>query len=416
VTTRAQNLVRTVWLAAVLALAGCATVAVPRPPEIAARSATLTERERNNLEVFDAVWSLVRGKFYDPKLRNIDWNAAALKYEARAVAAPDDEKLYDVVNEMLGELKESHNWASSRAEIAARRDPPKARVGVSLWRIEEQWLVVDVLPGSPAEEAGVRRGWIFTARNGRSLGAKEEFALQEGESVTDTFLDQHDQSHSLALTARPLSARISRDVNVLDGGVLLLRFNAFDVATRRWLSEQLKLHRDAPAAILDLRGNPGGGMFSLGITVGEFFSRPVSWGTLISRNGKSDEHDSWQFGSARYAGRVAVLVGEHTGSCAEILARVLQFHHRGTVIGRPTAGAVVGSVFYRLPHGGRLQLAVYDYHDPDGQRLEGVGVKPDVAVEYTFDSVAGLRANRDLDLEAALEALKNTPVSVAQAR
>jgi carboxyl-terminal processing protease len=403
-------------LAGALALAGCATVSVPRPPELAARSATLTDRERANLAVFDTTWDLVRRKFYDPKLRNVDWSAAALKYESRAAAAPNDEKLYQVVNEMLGELKESHNWASSPAEIAARHEPPKARVGLSLWRIEEQWLVVDVLPGSPAEAAGVQRGWIFTSRNGHALGEKEEFALGEGETVTDTFLDRDDQPHTLALTARPLSVQIWRDAHVLDGGVLYLRFNRFDIATRRWLSEQLKAHHDAPAAILDLRGNPGGGMFSLGITVGEFFARPMSWGTLIARSGRSNEHDSWQWGSARYAGQVAVLVGEHTGSCAEILARVLQYHRRGIIVGRQTAGAVVGSLFYRLPHGGRLQLAVYDYHDPDGQRLEGVGVKPDVPVEVTFDSVKGLRANRDLDLEAALEALKNTPMSVAQSR
>jgi len=170
------------------------------------------------------------------------------------------------------------------------------------------------------------------------------------------------------------------------------------------LSDQLKAHRRAPAVVVDLRQNPGGGSLSLGITIGEFFPHSVDWGRFIGRNGREYAEDSWQWGSARYAGRVALLVGPGTASSAEIFAHALQFHHRAVLVGRPTAGAVVGSRFYRLPGGGKLQLGVFDYQGLDGRRLEGVGVKPEVVVSL---KLADLRDGVDPDLEAALDALRN---------
>jgi carboxyl-terminal processing protease len=182
-----------------------------------------------------------------------------------------------------------------------------------------------------------------------------------------------------------------------------LRFDEFDGPDRRWLSRELKKHRDAPGVGIDLRRNPGGETFSLGISIGEFFDRPVDCGTFISRAGSRRVKNSWQLGSAEYRGRVAILVDGATGSAAEIFAAVLQDHGRATVIGRRTAGAVLASWFYRLPDGGELQLSREDYVAPKGRRIEGAGVVPDIVVSR---ALADIRAGRDRDLEAALEVLR----------
>jgi len=98
-----------------------------------------------------------------------------------------------------------------------------------------------------------------------------------------------------------------------------------------------------------------------------------------------------------------VLVGSASGSAAEIFSAVLQDHERATVVGRRTAGAVLASWFYRLPDGGELQLSREDYIAPQGRRIEGVGVEPDVVVPRTLND---LRAGRDRDLDVALEILR----------
>jgi len=389
---------------AVLVLAGCATPFAPQAPEIAARAAALSPREAANLRLFDTVWDLVNRKFYDPKFRGLDWPAAAVTYGPKALAAANDEQLYGVINTMLAGLKESHNWASLPGRSAEDRELPRARLGFSLARQENHWVVMAVQPGGPAAAAGVRPGWLFVTRNGQPLGVNANFKLQEGETVTDEFLDRQDRTHALTMTARLLPPAEPREARELADGVWYLRFDKFDVESRRWLSDQLKAHRAAPAVIVDLRQNPGGGSLSLGITIGEFFPHSVDWGRFIGRNGREYAEDSWQWGSARYAGRVALLVGPGTASSAEIFAHALQFHHRAVLVGRPTAGAVVGSRFYRLPGGGKLQLGVFDYQGLDGRRLEGVGVKPEVVVSL---KLADLRDGVDPDLEAALDALRN---------
>jgi carboxyl-terminal processing protease len=191
-------------------------------------------------------------------------------------------------------------------------------------------------------------------------------------------------------------------VRTLPGGLVYLRFDHFDAPSRRWLSAQLKARRDAPGVVIDLRRNHGGGSFSLATSVGEFFARSVADGTFVTRGGFRVEVSSWQPGSAGFPGKVAVLVDRPTGSAAEIFAAVLQEHGRATVIGRTSAGAVIGSDFYTLPDGGSLELGRYDYFTPRGRRLEGRGVEPDIRTNLTL---ADLRAGRDADLAAALRAL-----------
>jgi carboxyl-terminal processing protease len=90
---------------------------------------------------------------------------------------------------------------------------------------------------------------------------------------------------------------------------------------------------------------------------------------------------------------------------------VLQDHGRATVIGRPTAGAVLASWFYELPDGGQLQLSREDYLAPKGRRLEGRGLEPDVAVSRTL---ADLRAGRDRDLEEAVSRLRDAAERVTR--
>jgi carboxyl-terminal processing protease len=394
-------------LAAAILLAGCATRVAPRPPELAGRLGALSSREAANLRIFDRVWDLTNRKFYDARFEGVDWRAAALAHESKAVSAANDEQLYAELNAMLGELKNSHTVADTPKEVADELDRPRARIGIAFGKLENRLIVLDVLPGSPAAEAGVRPGWFFLTRDGKPLSGEFDLEHRSGDTSDYGFVDENDQPRSITLRARLMTVRqAKRRVWELAGGVIYLRFDAFDWTASHWLSAQLKAHRTAPAVVIDLRWNPGGVSVPLGFAIGEFFSKGVTWGRFISHNGWQWDAESWQWGSARYGGRVAVLVGENTASCAEIFARTLQYYQRAVVIGRQTAGAVTGARWFPLPDGGRLELGMFDYRDPNGRRLEGAGVKPDIPVTATFDSIASLRAGRDLDLAAALAALK----------
>ncbi len=384
-----------------LGVSGCTTTPAPRV-SLAAVPVEQRARAEGNVRVFDRVWRLVADGHYDPKLHGVDWPAAGLKYGAEAVAAADDQALYAALGAMVGLLKDSHTHALSPTQAKERRTQTRARTGFYMTRVEGRWIVSELVAGSPAELAGVKTGWVVVARNGTAFDERSEARPKVGEVAQWEFLDDRDQPVALAIVAESLSTKPRQEVRVLAGGVVYLRFDAFDPADRRWLSDQLKTNRAAPGVVIDLRRNPGGGTISLGITIGEFFDRAVDCGTFITRGGYRGGKSSWQIGSARYGGSVVVLVDGATGSAAEIFAAVLQEHGRATIVGRKTAGAVLASGYHGLPDGGELQLSRQDYVTPKGRRLENEGIEPDVKVVRT---VADVRVGRDVDLEAALRVL-----------
>lgn len=383
-------------------VAGCVSTPAPRvslagiPPEQVAQA-------QANVAVFERAWALVADRHYDQKLGGMNWKEAGEKFGAQAAAAKDEAALYAVLNAMLDPLDDSHTHAIAPKRARERRTQQSARTGFAMTRIENRWVVNEVLPGSPAADAGIKAGWIALSRNGVPLGARTRFSATEGERINWVFLDAADREVPVSAVARTLSTAPRQEARALEGGFVYLRFDEFDGPDRRWLGRELTKHAAAPGVVVDLRRNPGGETLSLGIIVGEFFDRRVDCGTFITRDGSRSVKHSWQFGSANYAGKVAVLVDSATGSAAEIFAAVLQDHGRATIVGRKTAGAVLASRFYRLPDGGELQLSREDYVAPKGRRIEGTGVEPDVKVER---ALADLRAGRDPDIEAALRVLR----------
>ena len=382
-----------------LAIAGCATA----PTEYHAPAALgAGERAALNLRVFERAWELVDEKYFDAQFRGVDWPAMREKHRPEAVAAQDDEALYQALNRLAAELKESHLRAISPRRDHERSAGQRAAVGMRWQMLEGRRVIADVVPGGAAAIAGVQRGWFVLTRNGTPLREGDPYVPKLGEPVTYGFLDENETPRTLTMEPRLISFARQEEQG-LPGGFIYLRFDEFSRENLSWLSGRLKAHSAAPGVVIDLRENHGGNALALNVAVAEFFSKRVAEGRLIRRGGREREANSLSWRSARYAGRVAILTGPVTGSAAEIFAHVLQHHRRAVVIGRRTAGAVIYSRYYPLPGGGRLQIPVSDYLGLDGKRLEGRGVAPDIAVPAA--TAADFRANRDADLAAALQEL-----------
>jgi carboxyl-terminal processing protease len=100
-----------------------------------------------------------------------------------------------------------------------------------------------------------------------------------------------------------------------------------------------------------------------------------------------------------FAGPVAVLQDELSGSASEIFAAGMRAIGRVRVFGATSIGGVLPASWDRLPNGDVLYHAIGEFITPDGQRLEGVGVVPDEPVTVTR---ADLLAGRDPVLNAAM--------------
>jgi carboxyl-terminal processing protease len=92
-----------------------------------------------------------------------------------------------------------------------------------------------------------------------------------------------------------------------------------------------------------------------------------------------------------------------SASASESFASLMQSHKRATVVGQVSCGCLLGFMGYAtVPGGGKLAYSELGYVLPDGRRIEGTGVLPDVPVPPTLED---LRLNRDRVLEAAVAQL-----------
>ena len=118
-------------------------------------------------------------------------------------------------------------------------------------------------------------------------------------------------------------------------------------------------------------------------------SSPVTWGGDVVEPSPS-----------AFDGRVILLVDGGCVSACEELVEPFKDSGRGTIIGETTEGSSGLPYFYDFGNGMTVKVAVKRLHFPDGSEFEGVGIKPDMEVHPTIES---LRSGHDLILEKALE-------------
>ncbi len=94
-----------------------------------------------------------------------------------------------------------------------------------------------------------------------------------------------------------------------------------------------------------------------------------------------------------FGGEVVVLTNNNTGSTCEALVHHLKKIKKGTIVGEKTAGAMLTGSFFKVNEHLRLFIPVADYITAEGQRIDKVGVLPDIevpskeALQYAMDNL-----------------------------
>jgi C-terminal processing protease CtpA/Prc len=157
-------------------------------------------------------------------------------------------------------------------------------------------------------------------------------------------------------------------------------------AIDKGLGDVIKRARKHPVLIMDLRGNPGGSIETLTKLLGFFMDQELMVGDLRLRTTK--EKFIAKPRSDRITGRVFIVVDSETASAAEIFARIMQLQGKATVLGDRTAGMVMASQYFPADEEMGAFITVSDFVLYNGERLEKVGVKPDVLAVETPQHVA----------------------------
>lgn len=263
-------------------------------------------------------------------------------------------------------------------------------LGIELKLEEDALLVVSVIPGGPADEAGMVSDERIVAVDGKatavisSEAAADLLRGPEGSAVTVRLRNAQGDERTLRVTRRRVEVPSVEGVRLIDPqfGVAYMRLTSFQKTTGRDVDEALwKLYRQGMRSlIIDVRGNPGG-LLNAAVEVADKF---VAEGKIVSTRGRSRQEDydyrARQVGTWRVP--LVVLIDGDSASASEIFAAAIYDHGRGTVVGDRSYGkGSVQGIFPLASSRAGLRLTTAKFYSPNGRPISLQGVQPHLAVQ-----------------------------------
>lgn len=390
------------------------------PPQILANSQTMPIRrmssvpedsQDDDLATFDYAVDTIRKNFYDQN--RVDQKFTALSDRLRLQLKSGDSSLPQSVNQLLKTLNASHTYYLTPDDVEFYRiasvfkklpfvakmfpegDPVYPSLGLLATLIGDQWYVQDVLPNSEAEQKGLQVGDVLltvqdtpfhpiTAVRPYVDQSVELEVLRRQERLSFQLTVRNADPQTEFLEALKSSFRI-REIDGVRVGYAHFYSYAGSEFQEALIGEIAwgKL-ASADVLILDLRYGMGGA----NLAYLNMFQRNLPSMTMYNADGTSTSLNSQWVKPAIY------LIDETARSGKETIAYGAKKLGFATLVGTPTAGAVVGGSPFPMPNGDLLYLATKDV-TVDGKRLEHNPVQPDHHVELDLKSCAGIDTQKE---------------------
>ncbi len=283
-------------------------------------------------------------------------------------------------------------------------------IGAVVRTIEEtgEIEVVNVINGSPAEEAGVRPGDIFVEVDGVNVLGMTQLELvtlvrgPAGTEVNITFRRGDEQVNYTIKRERISIPNIASRVIEVEGvRVGYIKLEQFTENARAEIDTALASFGTIDVILLDLRGNPGG-LLSSAIDVASAF---LPDGVVLYEDfGNGVERTFEATGSYTDAETpFIVLVDERSASASELVSGAWQDRGRAVIIGEVTLGKGTVQTWQPLVNGGGVRLTIARWLTPNRYWIHEQGITPDIIVEWNPETYADLGTENDPQLNAALE-------------
>ncbi|MBZ5568094.1 MAG: PDZ domain-containing protein [Acidobacteriia bacterium] len=319
----------------------------------------------------------------------------------------------------------------------SRKGDARGQIGAAISKRFGYAAVISVIPGGPADKAGIESGDIFEAIEGRTtreMSLVEVQSLLAGEPGSNVNV-----SVVRARRAEPQKVTITRNLvtippvtdKSLEDGIIYIKVDAFNKGKAQEISNKLKAdqQKGAKKIILDLRDCAEGDMQE-GIATANLF---LNHGVIASLQGQRYPRETFNADLNKVVTGLplVVMVNRGTAGPAEVAAAAILENARGDVLGDKTFG--VGSVqkVIEMPDGSALILSVAKYYTPNGKAIQDTAITPNILVADNNDDFVlpddednsappdqGKKQRtlqNDEQLKRAIEVLKNRDAKVASA-
>jgi len=326
------------------------------------RAATPSDSEMDQgIKTMTQVYSLLEQNFADP--------------------VSSDRAIYEgAIPGMLRTLDPHSNFLDPNEwrEMQRRQRSQYFGVGMEITVDDGRVTVNQPFPGSPAWNAGLRRGDVVAAVDGHDTAGMDTAQVANmlrgprGTPVSVTLLRQGGTEPFTVQVIRGEIQTSYVDAFWLKPGIAYLGISTFEADNiSQDMEAALKALGEASITglILDLRGNPGG-LLNQAVAVAGHYLRNGQ--TVVSHRGRAEQEEIFRAKAQPYGQRypIVVLVDRRSASASEIVSGALQDHDRAWVIGENTFGKGLVQGQFPLSEGAALLLTIAHYYTPSGRLIQ----------------------------------------------
>jgi carboxyl-terminal processing protease len=323
--------------------------------------------------------------------------------------ADSETALTRTLNNALREFGVSHITFRTPRAAQARQSGTTTGLGMSVKKTDAGLEVTSVLPLGPAGQVGIEVGDVIKEVEHRPATETSAIQVDAGKSVVVTLVKKTGgEPKELTLEAKSFATRRPETLTWIGDDAAVLKIWTFSTGYDRKNIEALVTQANAKAKylVIDLRSNGGGAVANLnhflsllipdGTPVGTFLGRsvvddylkehpegkqdPLAIAAWAPRKFKTNKREVTPF-----TGKIAVLINRGSASASEICSAALKDCRDAVLVGGNSRGAVLASVYARLPGGFELQYPIQDYVTIKGERLEANPRVVDLEVKPSTD-------------------------------
>lgn len=286
-------------------------------------------------------------------------------------------------------------------------------VGIGIYMIvnyqEGTITVVEPMEGSPALAAGIKEGDLITKVDGEEVTPENVTNMSnkiKGEEGTKVKLEIKRGDETFEVEVERKTIEVSHiNSRMIEDNIAYIQVTDFDGGAAKEFKENYeKLKSDgATSLIIDLRDN-GGGVVDEAIDMLEMICDKGST-LLIETDKKGNEIVEKSEENPIIDIPIVVLVNGNSASASEIFAGALKDYNKATIIGTKTYGKGVIQTLTKLSDGSGLKMTTAEYCTPSRNKINKIGVEPNITVELP-DDIEDLTDENDTQLQRAIEELK----------
>lgn len=269
-------------------------------------------------------------------------------------------------------------------------------VGIGIVNVDGQIVIKSVFSNGSAAEAGIKMNDIIIEVDGQKPESTDEAVSmitgEEGTSVTVKVLrDGEELSFTLDRVRLDQESVVYYELEDAEnvGYINVLSFVKETDGDFKLAVKDLE-NSGCDRFIIDLRNN-GGGLTDSSIKMADYLLPQCTIMTDVSKDGTETVYSS-EASAADI--EFVVLVNENTASASEIFTAAIQDNNGGKVIGTKTYGKGVTQSVHKFSDGSALKYTVSEYYRPNGDKVQGIGITPDI------------KADDENIMDTALEELK----------